>query len=254
MISQPVPTGNTLNGGRDVEVYDSAMGPEYKYTMPYGHYLANTNEAYGRAHPDEMQRPYTQTSMPFQLGQGLQKSWRGIQSSDLGSNVVGGLMGAAGGLGASYLADMVGARLGFKPLGPKARLLAALLGSGVGAYANNYYRHSDMQKASNAWPGAFDPGNDQLLRELSVKVMTSPDLDMGTKAKVMQVLNSLNSPELAQLARIAATAGGFAAGRAIARFLFGDSFLPAAVGGFLGGYSANSFMTPSFNAMGNPHL
>jgi hypothetical protein len=244
------PTGSVLPGGK-VEVVDP-NAPGGALSRPFGvnpdELRATRDQAFAAANPHlDPRRPYPTNEVGYRMGQGMGNFWRKAQSQPWSSDLIGAGAGALGATGLTYLLDTLGYKFFDKrPMSGKARLLSALAGAAGGAGINHWMRNS--VKTSSAW--SADAAQMTMLRQqLAARVMTS-QLPYDLKSQVLRMLDRASGRDLSELARMVAPLAGSVVGVAIARFFFGNSFIPEVAGGMLGFAAGRSAFSPRVNAMG----
>jgi len=258
------PTGKTLPDGQ-VEVVDPAAEGG-ALSRPFGvspeSMRAMRDPAYAVMNPGaDPRQPYPSDELGFRMGQGVGKYWDQAQRQNWSSNLVGAGAGAAGATALTYLLDAAGYKLFDKrPMRGRTRLLAALIGAGLGAGANHWMR-ANMKTAnygSYRTSGIDNWGADaqQLLaiRQRLASQVTGSALPTDLKSQILRLLDRMGGQDLIALARIVSPLAGSMAGVAVAKFFFGNSFLPSVAGGLLGFAAGHSSLSPRRNAMGMPML
>lgn len=256
-MTQLRPTGTVSPDRSQLEVVDPAEpgGLDRPHMVTVPQYLSTVDRKYMATHPWEYPRkPYPQEEPMYRMGQGARKMWDSVTSSNTGSGVASGLIGAGGGLAGSYLLDALGYRLfGKKPMGAGGRTLSALAGALIAAGGQQYYRHQAQNQAQPMLKASGMQDDAQELMRirqfLAAQVMAAP-MPMDVKSRVLQMLGNIGGQQLIEISRIVAPLGGAMAGAAIARFLFGGSIIPQMAGSLLGGYFGSSALSPRTNAMG----
>ena len=249
------PTGNTLSDGQiEVTAPSSIYGA---LSQPFGvspeQFRAVMDPQYRAENPGlDPRRPYPTNQFSYMAGQGLANAWKGLQSNNLSSDAVGAVGGAGLATGLSYLVDAVRHRLlGGQPMSGGSRALIALLGAAGGGVANHMMR-AGMKVGSAQW-GEEGFMQDRMRHELARKVEDTY-LPYDLKSKVLRMIDDLGGSDLLELARIVGPMAGGMAGVAIAKYFFGNSIIPAMLGGALGFAAGRSAFEPRVNAMGLPML
>lgn len=262
------PTGNVSPDGRTLEVTDPLNPEGYAKTrnVTVPQYLSTVDDRYLATHPWEYPRAGSrvENEPAWQIGQALRRGYDTLGSSRLGSGVLSGLVGAGGGLAATFAYDALGNRLfGKEPMGATGRLLAALAAAALSTGAQQYYRtkaqNAVYAKETGRKTASFLPVQtntarlEEIRRELSTKVTLS-DLPYDLKTRLLRVIGQAGGSELVTLARVVAPIAGAAAGAALARFVFGDAILPKLFGAVIGGLTGHNALKPRLNSYGRPML
>ena len=256
------PTGIVSPDRTQIEVTDpdsiATDAKPYMVTVPQ--YMASADPKYLATHPWEgTSKPYPQNTPAYGFGVGLRNKLYDITSTDTGASLLSGALGAGGGLAGSYLWDALGGKLwGKRPMGTTGRVLSALAGTLLAAGGQRYLSNS-INGSLTGKSAAFKVSSSmaeydrlqQIKQQMAAQLMSS-NLPLDVKSRILMALQSMAGNDLMSLAQFIAPFGGAAAGAAMAKFIFGDSFLPKLLGGLMGGYMTASSMTPKLNAIGEP--
>lgn len=246
------PTGNMTPDGK-VEVVNPVTGGASgtPTTLTRDQLRASMDPSFMARYPHlSPHRAWPTDELGYRMGSGLGKFWRKTQSRPWSSNLMGAGAGALGATGLSYLLDALGYRLFDKePMSGKTRALFALSGLVGGGLLNNY-----MRKGASASGWSADAHQLMVIRQrLAAQVMGSA-LPVDLKSQVLRLLDQIGGQQLVELARVVSPLAGSIAGIAIAKFFFGNTYLPSVAGGILGAAAGHSALAPRRNAMGKMML